>query len=171
MRRPTGIGSGRPQIRVEQVTGQAAGTLAQTYTLPDVRRFDFNGSGNVTQTPLGPSDVAFTGVRGNTLYNANNGYGWTQAVPEFQRGTTGYSKSSVSLYRDGHWGSAARTFQVAVTQGVDYGVRVYVGDRSFARNLISVTVEGALTDPMIPSTAANQFAAVTFAGNRTATAS
>jgi hypothetical protein len=108
-------------------------------------------------------------VRGNQLYNANSGYGWTQAVSEFQRGTTGYNladQANVPLYRDGHWGSAARTFQVAVTQGVDYGVRVYVGDRSFARNLILVTVEGAAAQ-IVPSTAANEFAAVSFTGKST----
>jgi hypothetical protein len=100
------------------------------------------------------------------LYNDTRGFGWTQSVPEFQRGTTGYSKTSVDLYRDGHWGSAARTFQVAVTPNIDYGVRVYVGDRSFARNLIQVTVEGGGSQ-IVPSTAANQFAAVSFTGKST----
>jgi fibronectin type 3 domain-containing protein/predicted RNA-binding protein with TRAM domain len=151
--------SGTGTLKVERVDGTETGSATLTFQLPTVRRYDFNGSGNDEQG-------GFTGVRGNQLYNANNGFGWTQAVPEFQRGTTGYSKSSVSLYRDGHWGSAARTFQVAVKQDVDYGVRVYVGDRSFARNLIQVTVEGAAAQ-IVPSTAANQFAAVTFAGKST----
>jgi fibronectin type 3 domain-containing protein len=164
IRRPMGIGSGTPQIRVEQVTGQAAGELDQEYTLPAVRRFDFNGSGNVTQGAIAPSPVLFQGVRGSNLYNATSGFGWTQSVPEFQRGTTDYSKSSVDLYRDGHWGSAAQTFQVAVTPGGSYNVRVYVGDRSFARNNIQVTVEGSAAETVLPTTA-NEFRALTISGS------
>jgi autotransporter-associated beta strand protein len=160
VRRPTGIGAGAAKIRVEEVTGLKKGELNQTYALPAVRRYDFNGSGNDIQS-------GFTGVRGNTLYNANNGYGWTSTVSEFQRGTTGYSinPANVPLYRDGHWGSAARTFQVAVDPDETYNVRVYVGDRSFARNLIQVTVEGAGSE-IIPSTAANGFVAVTVVGGK-----
>jgi autotransporter-associated beta strand protein len=107
-----GTNAGTASVRVEEVTGASRGATTQVYKHPAVRRFDFNGSGNVTQTD-------FTGVRGNHLYTTSNGYGWTQSVPEFQRGTTDYSKSSVDLYRDGHWGSAARTFQVAAVPGVE----------------------------------------------------
>jgi hypothetical protein len=166
LRRPTGIGTGSPQIKVEEVTGLKQGSFAQTYTLAPVRRFDFNGTGNVTQGAIAPSPVLFQGIRGNTLYNATDGYGWTATVSEFQRGTTGYSidPDSVPLYRDGHWGSAARTFQVAVTPGGSYNVRVYVGDRSFARNNIQVTVEGALAQTVLPTTA-NQFRALTISGS------
>jgi hypothetical protein len=157
IRRPTGIGTGTPQIRVEEVTGLTMGELAQTYSLPAARRFDFNGSGNVTQT-------GFTGVRGNTLYNANNGYGWNVAVPEFQRGSA--AKTSVALYRDGHWGSAVRTFQVAVVENTAYNVRAYVGDPSFARNNLQVSVEGG-TWQSVANTGANQFATVIVPGTST----
>jgi hypothetical protein len=43
-------------------------------------------------------------------------------------------------------------------------VRVYVGDRSFARNNIQVTVEGAETQTVLPTTA-NQFQALTISGS------
>jgi hypothetical protein len=162
-------GGGSATFTTEEVTGKGKGSTTQTYAVPAVRRFDFNGSGNDIQS-------GFTGVRGNALYTANHGFGWTQSVPEFQRGTTGYSINPVNvpLYRDGHWGSAARTFHVAVDPDETYNVRVYVGDRSFARNLIQVTVEGASETAdgnpnspiMIPSTAANGFVAVTVVGGK-----
>jgi hypothetical protein len=163
-------GGGSATFTTEEVTGKGkSAPLTYDYAVPAVRRFDFNGSGNDIQS-------GFTGVRGNTLYNANNGYGWTSTVSEFQRGTTGYSinPANVPLYRDGHWGSAARTFQVAVDPEETYNVRVYVGDRSFARNLIQVTVEGAPetaggnpnSPRIIPSTAANGFVAVTVVGGK-----
>jgi hypothetical protein len=158
IRRPTGSGSGTPQIRVEQVTGQSAGTLAQTYTLPDTRRFDFNGTGSVTELTTTP---VFTGVRGNQLYNAAAGYGWTSTVPEFQRGSA--AKTSVALYRDGHWGSAARTFQVAATAAT-YNIRVYIGDASFARNNIQVSTDGFATWETATATGANVFTTVLFTG-------
>jgi PKD repeat protein/fibronectin type 3 domain-containing protein len=164
-------GGGLATFTTEEVTGKSRGSTTQTYAVPAVRRFDFNGSGDALQD-------GFTGVRGNNLYNANNGFGWTQSVPEFQRGETGYSVNpdNVPLYRDGHWGSAARTFQVAVDPTETYDVRVYVGDRSFARNLIRVTVEAAPptfednpnSPRVIPSTTANGFVAVTIVGGQAA---
>jgi hypothetical protein len=162
---------GEATLSIQRVDGTEAGSQTLTFILPAARRFDFNGSGNAVQD-------GFTGVRGNNLYYANNGYGWTQSVPEFQRGETGYSvnPANVPLYRDGHWGSAPRTFQVAVDPDATYDVRVYVGDRSFARNLIQVAVEGApatfdgnLNSPrIIPSTTANGFVAVTVVGGQAA---
>jgi fibronectin type 3 domain-containing protein len=164
-------GGGSVTLRSLEVDGRGRGEREEGYAVPTVRRFDFNGSGNALQD-------GFTGVRGNNLYNANNGYGWTTTVSEFQRGETGYSVSpaNVPLYRDGHWGSAARTFQVAVDPDATYDVRVYVGDRSFARNMIRVTVEGAPatfdenpnSPRVIPSTTANGFVAVTIVGGQAA---
>jgi hypothetical protein len=167
VRRPST--GGISALTVQRIDGTESGSATQDYSLLPARRFDFNGSAGATQT-------GFTGVRGNQLYNAANGYGWTVAVPEFQRGETGYSvaPANVPLYRDGHWGSAARTFQVAVDPDKTYDVRVYVGDRSFARNLIQVTVEGAPTQHnsqpnsprLLPSTTANGFVAVTIVGGK-----
>jgi hypothetical protein len=161
VRRPTGVGSGTPQIRIEEVTGLKKGDLNQTYTLPAARRFDFNGSGNATQT-VTPPTVSFQAVRGSTLYTADSGFGWTVAVSEFQRSSA--AKTSVALYRDGHWGSAARTFDVAVNAGQEYSVRVYVGDASFARNNIQVRLEEGnwLT---LDSTGANQFVSAVLTGS------
>jgi hypothetical protein len=167
VRRPST--GGISTLTVQRIDGTESGSATQGYSLLPARRFDFNGSAGATQT-------GFTGVRGNQLYNAANGYGWTVAVPEFQRGETGYTvaPANVPLYLDGHWGSAARTFQVAVDPDKTYDVRVYVGDRSFARNLIQVTVEGAPTQHnsqpnsprLLPSTTANGFVAVTIVGGK-----
>ncbi|MCL4207899.1 MAG: hypothetical protein KJ000_35890, partial [Pirellulaceae bacterium] len=154
-------GGGTATVSSEEVTGLGKGSAIRNYAAPTVRRFDFNGSGNAPQG-------GFTGVRGNSLYNANNGYGWTTTVSEFERGTAGYTvnPTNVPLYRDGHWGSAARTFQVAVDPAETYDVRVYVGDRSFARDYIQVTVEGAAAQ-IVPPTTANQFQALTITGSDT----
>jgi hypothetical protein len=73
------------------------------------------------------------------LYNVQ--HQWVRLDADGQRvpAGDGASKDSDSLYRDGHWGSAARTFQVAVDRFETYSVRVYVGDASFARNNIQVS--------------------------------
>jgi hypothetical protein len=145
--RPSGAGTAT--IRVEESTGAERGQTTQQYNDSGVRRFDFNSTSNDTQG-------GFIGVRGNNLFSPVAGFGWQTAVTEFQRGTAGYSKSSVSLFRDGHYGTAARTFQVAVTAGGTYDLRVYVGDRDFARDQIRVSVEGGPLQ-VVPNTAPNQF--------------
>jgi fibronectin type 3 domain-containing protein len=151
-------GGGSATITSEEVTGQGWDAVVYSYAVPDVRRFDFNGSGNDTELTTTP---VFTGVRGSQLYDANNGYGWTQTVSEFQRGSA--AKTSVALYRDGHWGSAVRTFQVAVVENTAYNVRVYVGDPSFARNNIQISVEGGSWQN-VANTAANEFATLVVPG-------
>jgi hypothetical protein len=160
VRRPTGIGSGTPTIRVQEVTGRKSGALDQVYALPAARRFDFDGWWGETQQN-------FIGVRGTQLYDDPNGYGWTEAVQEFDRGTYGYGVSSVALYRDGHSGSTTQTFQVAVEPDQEYSVRVYVGDRFYPLSQIQVLVEG--TAPVVvPATEPNQFQALTIAGAKSA---
>ncbi|MCL4202267.1 MAG: autotransporter-associated beta strand repeat-containing protein [Pirellulaceae bacterium] len=140
-------------VRIEQIGGTSRGATTQVYRNPAVRRFDFNGSGNATQAD-------FTGIRGNHLYTASNGYGWTQAVSEFQRASA--AKTSVDLYRDGHWGSAAQTFRVAADNALTYGIRVYLGDPSFARNFIQVSTDGFASHQTAAATGANQFTTVVF---------
>jgi hypothetical protein len=153
LQRPTGIGSGEPKIRVEEVTGRKHGQLDQVYTLADVRRFDFNGPVNSTQAGLG-----FWGLRGDTLYTDARGYGWTASVYEFERATT--SMGSDALYRDGHWGWAERTFRVQVDPSADYDVRMYIGDAGYARDNIQISVDGGSTWVTAPATAKNVFTTV-----------
>jgi hypothetical protein len=97
-------------LRSLEVDGRGQGWQLgpKTYAVPAVRRFDFNGSGNDTEID---EDPVFTGVRGNNLYNANNGYGWTQSVSEFQRATTGQGQRLAVPRRP--LGLGGRTFQVA----------------------------------------------------------
>ncbi|MCL4207257.1 MAG: PD40 domain-containing protein, partial [Pirellulaceae bacterium] len=160
-------GGGLATIGSEEVTGKGKSSLPYNYAVPDVRRFDFNGRENVTELTTTP---VFTGVRGGQAYDANLGYGWTpagiqfQPVSEFQRGSA--AKTSVALYRDGHWGSSMRTFQVAVVESTSYHVRVYVGDASFARDSIQVSVEGGAWQN-VPNTAANGFATLVTSGSST----
>ncbi|MCL4207254.1 MAG: autotransporter-associated beta strand repeat-containing protein [Pirellulaceae bacterium] len=149
-------GGGLATISSEEVTGKGKGTVAHSYAMPTVRRFDFNGSANDTELTTSP---VFTGVRGTSLYDANNGYGWTQTVSEFQRASA--AKTSVALYRDGHWGSSMRTFQVAADDSKTYSVRVYVGDASFARDKIQASSDGLNWVTMNPVTiGANVFATI-----------
>jgi hypothetical protein len=68
-----------------------------------------------------------------------------------------------ALYRDGHWQSATRTFQVGVDPNKTYDVRIHTGDRSFARDQLQVTVEGDVPQSPV-ATAANQFKAITVTG-------
>ena len=145
-------GGGIATVAVEEASGSERGTVAATYAAASVRRFDFNGTGNFTQS-------GFVGVRGNAVYSAATGYGWDAAVLEFQR------NSGSSLRRDGHYGSGtgAHTFQMQVDQGAGYQVRVYVGDPSFKRDRIEVTVEGA-TPYTISSLAAGAYDTRTTSG-------
>jgi hypothetical protein len=141
------LGGGVVTITTEEVTGRASGNLQHDYAPPGVRRFDFNGSSVDTQS-------GFTGVRGSQLYEESRGFGWTQAVTEAERATV--SKTSVALYRDFHWGSAQRTFQVKVLEGATYYLRAYVGDSSFARNNIQISIDGGVW-LNVANTAANAF--------------
>ncbi len=148
-------GGGVMNLHSEEVTGQRSGSVAATIAAPDYRRFDFEAGGvDVTQIDLG-----FVGVRGTQLYDANAGYGWQSNVYELDRGTA--NKSSVKLYRDGHWGSGLtpKTFDVAVDPNLNYDVRFYVGDASYARNQVQVMAEGG-TWQTAASTAANNFTTV-----------
>jgi hypothetical protein len=130
VRRP--LVAGTATVTAQEVTGKGRSTGTATYTLGEVRRFDFNGPSNDTAT-------GFAGVRGTTTYGASWGYGWSVAAPEFER--TG----PTALRRDGHYGSGAggNTFTIQVDAGVSYGVRVYVGDAQYPRDQIEVAVEGA----------------------------
>ncbi|MCL4205693.1 MAG: VCBS repeat-containing protein, partial [Pirellulaceae bacterium] len=151
-----GTVAGEATVQVDEVCGASRGSTPQVYSLPAVRRFDFDGSPVQTQS-------GFTSVRGGTLYSAGNGFGWTAAVNEFVRDDGGISQPGLaSLYRDGHWNSGSGTFQIQVAKNGVYDVRVYTGDRSFARDQLWIDVEGAATKTV--STAANEFKAITIGG-------
>ena len=158
--RPTSVGT--PTFTATAVDGSAQGSTTNAavldYQAAATRRFDFNGPSNVTA-------AGFIGVRGSTLYSATTGYGWNQAAGEFDRVTA--SPSTTALYRDGNYGSAgaagARTFEVQVTPGATYGIRVYIGDASFARDDIQVTAEGGGSG-FVPFVGVNQFTSVVLTG-------
>jgi autotransporter-associated beta strand protein len=154
--RPTA--SGTPTLTVTAVDGSAQGSTTNaavlSYQPAATRRFDFNGPSNVTA-------AGFIGVRGSNLYSASTGFGWNLAASEFERSTA--AMTTVALYRDGNYGTAARTFEVQVTPGATYGIRVYIGDASYARDNIQVSAEGGAST-VVPFVGVNQFASVILTG-------
>jgi hypothetical protein len=157
VKRPAGIGSGSGTITASEVTGLASGSLGVTYTIAATRRFDFNASDDPAVTAAG-----FIPVRGSNTYSATQGFGWNVAVPEFDRGGAA-GTGTPALYRDGNYGSAARTLSIQVGAG-SYNLRVYLGDALQARDQMQVTVEGAGA-PQVVNTAAGMFATPTFTGS------
>jgi fibronectin-binding autotransporter adhesin len=153
VRRGTAVGTAA--VRVEEVNGASRGYATQAYAYAPVRRFDFNGSGADNET-------GFWNIRGSDVFDPAAGYGWNAAVSEFQRSTAGISEPQLAaLYRDGHWQSAPRTFQVGVDPNKTYDVRIHTGDRSFARDELQVTVEGIVAPQSPVATAANEFETIT----------
>jgi hypothetical protein len=141
-------GGGSVTITTEEVTGRGGANVQRDYAPPAVRRFDFDGPSLFTQS-------GFASVRANQLYDENRGHGWTLAASESERATA--AKTSVALYRDFHWGSTQRTFQVKVLEGATYYVRAYVGDAGFARDNIQISLEGGAW-LSVADTGANVFA-------------
>ncbi|MCA9175802.1 MAG: hypothetical protein KDB14_15055, partial [Planctomycetales bacterium] len=147
-----------PEFSATALTGEAYGAASDIVSYEGVttRRFDFNRHSNDTEP-------GFTSVRAGQIYNDTTGHGWQSSPFEFERGTAGYSVNTVSLHRDGAWGSAgatgAKTFVVSVLPGSASDVLVHVGDRNFARDQIQVQTEDGQV-AIAPNTAANQFTAV-----------
>ncbi|MCA9179235.1 MAG: hypothetical protein KDB14_32460 [Planctomycetales bacterium] len=153
-----------PTFRAEAVDGSAVGesNTVIDFAAPPFLRFDFNGTGNLTET-------GFLGVRGTELWSSGDAYGWLGFAPEFQRSSfLSYSVSSVSLYQDGAWGgpggSGQRTFRVAVDSGSTYDLQVYIGDRNVKRDQIFVSTENGLTDVQPAPLLANNFGTLLILG-------
>ncbi|MFN9289599.1 MAG: hypothetical protein ACK6EB_16115, partial [Planctomyces sp.] len=86
-----------------------------------IARLDFGGNMNFTTTN-------FTHVPGNKLFTAN-GFGFAAtALASQATQSTGYSVSTINLYRDGVTGrgTAQARFRYSITNGT-YSVRLYVG--------------------------------------------
>jgi hypothetical protein len=151
--------AGNVTVALAEVNGASRGSATQAYGYAPLRRFDFNGAGVDTQLDAAGN---FWNVRGSDVFDPAVGHGWNAAVSEFQRGTAGISEPLLAaLYRDGHWQSATRTFQVGVDPNKTYDVRIHTGDRSFARDQLRITVEGVVAPQSPVATAANQFQAIT----------
>jgi len=148
---------GTATITAEALEGVGRATLLQNYGLATLRRFDFNASstagGNNITAP------GYISVLASNVYSSTTGFGWLSnfGFGEFERNTPAAALTS-PLRRDGHFGSGVggRTFQIDVKPGVQYNVRVYVGDYLIARSNIQVTVEGT-TLYTIPPLAAGTF--------------
>ena len=142
VQRPITVGT--LNLSVADVTGAPEGTGTQVYSSPVsagtlTGRIDFNAGTAGSPTP---TSAGFSGVVSSTTYTAALGYGWVTptAAGGYDRGA-----SVSALRRDGNYGTAATpgTFEFAVNPSLQYNVRVYVGDPSYARDSIQVTVEGA----------------------------
>ena len=83
------------------------------------------------------------------------------AAPEFER------SGPSALRRDGHYGSGSggNTFTVLADSTKQYVVRVYVGDATYPRDQIEVTVEGAAPYTIGSLAAGSYDARVTTAGS------
>ncbi len=94
--------------------------------------FDFNDLNSPTADGYVPVPSFFT-------FDSGLGYGWQTSPPQsgFDRGAPD------DLRRDGHYGSADNTFQVAVPNGV-YRVDLVIGDQQYGRNNIDVFAEDTL---------------------------
>ncbi|MCL4207892.1 MAG: hypothetical protein KJ000_35855, partial [Pirellulaceae bacterium] len=155
--------AGTLYVQFVEPTGQQSSCQAFRFVQANYRRFDFDGP--AVDTQILPEDSSeptdhFLSVRGGDLFTRLAGHGWSASVSEFERGAAGISEPQLdSLYRDGHWQSATRTFQVGVDPAKTYDVRIHTGDRSFARNQLQVTVEGAVQP--LEATAANEFETIT----------
>jgi hypothetical protein len=157
--------AGTPTFTATSVDGSALGTATNasvlSYQLAPVRRFDFGPTASPTAT-------GFIGVSGSTVFSPTLGYGWSTAVGDFDHGTTGtFPVTTIPLYQDGSYGTSgpanAGTFNIQVNPGL-YSLRIYVGDHTFARDQIQVTVEGGSGPVIVPTTAINQFVTVTLSG-------
>ncbi|MFM7834223.1 MAG: hypothetical protein ACKPJD_20675, partial [Planctomycetaceae bacterium] len=119
-------------------------------------RIDFGGSSNFTTT-------GFTHVPTNTIYTTSGlGYGFA-ANPAVSQSlqTTGYSVSTINLYRDGVTGkgTAQATFRYNIANGT-YAARFYVGHVGMATQT-RIEVEGGALSGQSAILSANVFTTVT----------
>ena len=152
LQRPTGTGTGAT-ITALEVTGKASGSLLQTYSIAATRRFDFNAGSNVTA-------AGFLPVRAANLYTATAGFGWVAQALEYDRGSAA-GVVTTALYQDFHYGTA-NTFEIQVTPGGTYGLRIYMGDAAALHDNMKVSAEGGATQTV--TTPAGMFQAITLTG-------
>lgn len=144
---------GTPTISVTAVDGSAIGSISSAaflnFSLPTVRRLDFN-SGNID------TQVGFVGVLATQLFSPLIGFGYLTNLPQSLNLSQPIPVTSTALYRDNHFGTASspRTFQVQVKSGVNYDVRAYVGTQQSDLNNVEIRIEG-VSVVAAPTTAFN----------------
>ncbi|MFN6330165.1 MAG: hypothetical protein ACK45A_00235, partial [Planctomyces sp.] len=119
-----------------------------------IARLDFGGNMNYTTTN-------FTHVPGNKLFTTN-GFGFAATALASQAAqSTGYSVSTINLYRDGVTGkgTATSTFRYSIGNGT-YSVRIYVGHPTMETST-RVEVEGAAYSGQSGTLAKNVFSTIT----------
>ncbi|MFN7682090.1 MAG: hypothetical protein ACK5TG_14600, partial [Planctomyces sp.] len=119
-----------------------------------IARLDFGGNMNYTTTN-------FTHVPGNKLFTTN-GFGFAATALASQAAqSTGYSVSTINLYRDGVTGkgTATSTFRYSIGNGT-YSVRLYVGHPTMETST-RVDVEGAAYSGQSGTLAKNVFSTIT----------
>jgi hypothetical protein len=154
--------AGTLYVSFVETTGEQSSCQAFQLHQAAYHRFDFDGPSLDTQSlPVNSADpeYQFLSVRGDDVFTRLAGYGWNQTVSEFERATDKLSEAATGLFRDGHWHSVSRTFQFQADGSQLYDLRIYTGDRNFARNQLQITVEGVGIQPLI-ATAANEFKAI-----------
>ena len=151
------FGSTTVGIRLRDDGGTANGgvdvsplqTVTVTIAVPPIRRFEFNAAPTLLT-------AGYTSVRGTDVYDTITGptrtFGWKTAATEADRS----SLASSTLLRDGHYGRD-NTFVAEIPNGT-YTVSLMLGDKSFARDRLSVWADGTLVPGLTNlATAAGQF--------------
>jgi len=128
-----GTGAGTATINAQEVSGAALGSTTFTFTVPTVRRFDFNAPGS-------PTAAGYTGVLPTSLYFDARGFGWLTAARAFNR--TDVSNPD-PLLQDGAYG-VDNTFKFQVTPGAIYQLTIYLGDYDFGHDQMQISVGGVI---------------------------
>ncbi|MCU0982039.1 MAG: hypothetical protein MUF25_23040, partial [Pirellulaceae bacterium] len=174
MRHPSG--AGQAVLTFSEVTGAKTGIATIDYSLPTLRRFDFNDGNSPTQAPVNASpDLAgvrerggYIGVQPGQTYTADRGHGWEQSVGALDRGALSGERSD--LRRDAHWGtsgvSGRRVFRVDLPDSSgavgDYFVHLTLGDVA-ARDQVQIRNADTNDVLAVVDTAAGQYGQVHFA--------
>jgi len=140
--RPTGVGTGF--VAMSELSGDQTGCLAIDYVGASIRRFDFDGAQDLTETPEaapGGDESDFISVRKTNdpetsrfEYDSTFGYGWLDGSTTYatDRGLGHVASTTLpNLLQDVHYGLAPQVFRADLGEGT-YEVTVSFGDPSAA---------------------------------------
>jgi hypothetical protein len=129
-------------VSVDDVTGAATGAATQTYAIPSVWLFDFNGPRDATiAAPELVGTPTVTGVTQHETTATTGGYGWSRV---FGRGAfdSGEVAGVTALREDGVYLNNASTFQVITGSTGTFDVRIYTTQGRNPPAGLEVFVEG-----------------------------
>jgi hypothetical protein len=140
-------------ITVADVVGSGRFSATQVYVTPVIRRIDFNGATDVTET-------GFIGVQRDTISGVE-AFGWLNFAAQVQdRGIPVAGVVSQALYRDS--AQAEATFRIAI-DALAYDFTFYTGDK-FEPSHVAFSVEGGAFTATSTLTLADAYTRTTLAG-------